>query len=80
VTQREADLCRLIDARNAATSFLAWRFAQERLADLWRAMGYAAASPACRLADEKMVFPAVRAALEGDGKRGGTDGRCDLRR
>ena len=65
MTQRRADLIHWTNIRNAATSWAVWRFAQERIDVLFRAMGYAP-SPYARLADRELVFPAVRAALEGE--------------
>jgi hypothetical protein len=69
-TQYEAALEHWATICVTTTSPSAWEHARRRMDALWRAMGYAAASPACRLADEKMVFPAVRAALSGNGKGG----------
>ena len=66
MTQQQLTLVHWIEVRNAAASYTVWRFAQERVDALWRAMGYPPSPSICRLADEELVFPAIRGALEGE--------------
>jgi len=63
VTQQEATLVYWINARNAAASYTIWRFAQDRVDAIFRAMGHAPALFA-PLADQELIFPAVKAAFE----------------